>query len=94
MRGYLGGPGGNRQRNKRHRDGNRGGGGQGGGNVNGNKVYGRWPGLQPNQLDSGDLAVTTDYRQVLSEILAKRRGETNLASVFPTVTYAPLGIVN
>ena len=37
MRGYLGGPGGNRQRNKRNRDGNRGGGGGGNrDNVNGN----------------------------------------------------------
>jgi transcription termination factor Rho len=35
VRGYLGGPGQNRQRGKRHRDGNRGGGG-GNGNVNGN----------------------------------------------------------
>lgn len=64
-----------------------------GGNVNGGRVYGRWPGLKPAALRSGDLAVTTDYRLVLSEILAKRRGETTLSAVFPTVPYHPLGIV-
>jgi len=64
-----------------------------GGNVNGGKVYGRWPGLKPAQLRSGDLAVTTDYRRVLQEILAKRRGEITPRAVFPTVAYSPLGIV-
>jgi len=64
------------------------------GNVNGGKIYGVWPGLAANQLDTGDLAVTTDYRQVLAEILVKRHGETKLATVFPTVTYAPLGLFN
>lgn len=64
-----------------------------GGNVNGGQVYGRWPGLQPKDLRSGDLAVSTDYRQVLSEILAKRRGETTLGAVFPTVNYQPLGLI-
>ena len=63
------------------------------GNVNGGKIYGDWPGLAPTELNNGDLAVTTDYRQVLSEILVKRHGETNLDAVFPTVQYAPLGIM-
>lgn len=65
-----------------------------GGNVNGGRVYGHWPGLAPAQLDSGDFAVTTDYRQVLAEILVKRHGEQKLGAVFPTVAYAPLGILN
>jgi len=64
-----------------------------GGNVNGGKLYGNWPGLAPSQLTTGDLTVTTDYRQVLSEILVKRHAETKLATVFPTVQYNPLGIV-
>ncbi|HEY6181305.1 MAG TPA: DUF1501 domain-containing protein, partial [Terriglobales bacterium] len=39
-----------------------------GGPVKGGKVYGRWPGLDPSQLYEGrDLAVTTDFRRVLSE---------------------------
>jgi uncharacterized protein (DUF1501 family) len=65
-----------------------------GGGVNGGKIYGSWPGLAAAQLDQGDLKVTTDYRQVLAEILVKRHGETSLGSVFPTLQYAPLGIMS
>jgi uncharacterized protein (DUF1501 family) len=55
-----------------------------GGDVRGGKLYGRWPGLTTEQLDEGvDLAVTTDYRQVLSEVLQYCTGQTN-ASVFPS----------
>ncbi len=64
-----------------------------GGNVNGGKLYGNWPGLAASALTSGDLTVTTDYRQVLSEILVNRHTEKNLAAVFPSVKYAPLGII-
>lgn len=64
-----------------------------GGNVNGGRVFGRWPGLAANQLDSGDFAITTDYRQVLAEILVKRHAETKLNTVFPSLTYAPLGLI-
>jgi uncharacterized protein (DUF1501 family) len=66
-----------------------------GGNVNGGAVYGAWPGLRPEQLyQQQDLAVTTDYRQVLSEILIRRCGNPNLSQVFPGYTgYKPLGIV-
>ncbi len=64
-----------------------------GGSVNGGKIYGKWPGLKPADLHAGDLAVTTDYRQVLQEILVKRRGETTPKAVFPTLAYDPIGIV-
>jgi uncharacterized protein (DUF1501 family) len=64
-----------------------------GAGVNGGQIYGTWPGLQASALDGGDLAVTTDYRQVLSEVIAKRHGESALNNVFPTVTYKPLGII-
>ena len=41
-----------------------------GGGINGGKVYGPWPGLAPHQLAGpGDLRITTDYRQILSEVL-------------------------
>jgi uncharacterized protein (DUF1501 family) len=64
-----------------------------GGTVNGGKIYGSWPGLAANQLANGDLRVTTDYRRVLGELLAKRQGQTRISSVFPTVKYNPMGIV-
>src|SRR4051794_21073696 len=45
-----------------------------GGGIRGGRVYGRWPGLGPKQLDDGDLAVTTDYRDVLGELVHRRLG--------------------
>src|ERR1700678_4612919 len=55
-----------------------------GGSVKGGKVYGRWPGLNNEQLNEGrDLAVTTDFRQVLGEAVAKTIGASNLDMVFP-----------
>jgi uncharacterized protein (DUF1501 family) len=55
-----------------------------GGQVKGGKVYGRWPGLANEQLNEGrDLAVTTDFRQVLGEAVVKTLGATNLDLVFP-----------
>ncbi len=55
-----------------------------GGNVKGGQVYGRWPGLEDHQLNEGrDLAVTTDFRQVLGETVAKTLGANNLEMVFP-----------
>ena len=55
-----------------------------GGPVKGGKVYGRWPGLAPEQLYEGrDLAVTTDFRQVLSEAVSRHLGNNNLEKVFP-----------
>ena len=65
-----------------------------GGGVNGGQVYGAWPGLHNDQLyDHADLAITTDYRQVLSELLTRRMGEANIANVFPGFALAgELGI--
>jgi uncharacterized protein (DUF1501 family) len=55
-----------------------------GGSVKGGKVYGRWPGLADHQLNEGrDLAVTTDFRQVLGEAVTKSIGASNLDLVFP-----------
>ncbi len=58
-------------------------------------VHGTFPGLATEQLyDNADLAVTTDFRRVLSEILIRRMGNSNLGAVFPGYSsYAPLGIV-
>lgn len=58
-----------------------------GGGINGGKVHGTWPGLAEGQLvDPGDLAVTTDFRTVLAEVLARRLGSTQLGEVFPGFT--------
>jgi uncharacterized protein (DUF1501 family) len=55
-----------------------------GGPVKGGKVYGQWPGLEQSQLYEGrDLAVTTDFRRVLGEAVAKHLGNSRLEQVFP-----------
>jgi uncharacterized protein (DUF1501 family) len=55
-----------------------------GGPVKGGKVYGRWPGLDQSQLYEGrDLAVTTDFRLVLSEVVSQYLGNKDLRTVFP-----------
>jgi uncharacterized protein (DUF1501 family) len=61
-----------------------------GGGLNGGQVHGPWPGLADAALDQGDLAGTTDYRNVLAEILVKRLGVPSgqLSTVFPGLTVA------
>ncbi|NEX61063.1 DUF1501 domain-containing protein [Noviherbaspirillum galbum] len=57
-----------------------------GGSLAGGRVLGEWPGLHPSRLYEGrDLAVTTDYRNVLGEVLRShlRVQETAAANVFP-----------
>ena len=55
-----------------------------GGPVKGGRVYGKWPGLGPGQLNEGrDLALTTDFRSVLGEVLSTHLGSKNLQTVFP-----------
>jgi uncharacterized protein (DUF1501 family) len=67
-----------------------------GGKVRGGKVYGQWPGLAPGDLyGPGDLAITTDYRTILKEILRKRMGNKKVGKVFPKYkAEAELGIVS
>jgi uncharacterized protein (DUF1501 family) len=66
-----------------------------GGSVNGGKVYGKWPGLEQEQLFEGrDLAVTTDFRDVLGELLTAHLGQKNLGQVFPGYEVGkPLGLL-
>lgn len=55
-----------------------------GGDVKGGKVHGRWPGLEPEQLNEGrDLALTTDFRAVFSEVAFKHLGASSFDKVFP-----------
>ncbi|MCB9461496.1 MAG: DUF1501 domain-containing protein [Anaerolineaceae bacterium] len=64
-----------------------------GGSVNGGRVYADWPTLAPSALADGDLAITTDYRNVLAEIISKRLKNDDLGYIFPNHTVNPLGIV-
>ena len=58
-----------------------------GGSVKGRKVYGKWPGLEQEQLNEGrDLALTTDFRSVFSEVAFKHLGAANMKAVFPGFT--------
>jgi uncharacterized protein (DUF1501 family) len=55
-----------------------------GGDVKGHKVHGKWPGLEPEQLNEGrDLALTTDFRSVFSEVAFKHLGAAKMEAVFP-----------
>jgi uncharacterized protein (DUF1501 family) len=65
----------------------------GGHGIAGGKIHGRWPGLSPEALDGpGDLKVTTDYRNVLGEILSDRAGNPNVSAVFPELAFTPAGV--
>ena len=65
-----------------------------GGPVRGGKIYGRWPGLEPEQLfENRDLAVTTDFRDVLGELVSRHLGQP-IDSVFPGYKSGePLGLI-
>jgi uncharacterized protein (DUF1501 family) len=55
-----------------------------GGSVRGGKIYGDWPGLEPEQLYQGrDLALTTDFRDVVGRLLVGHLGAGDLEQVFP-----------
>ncbi len=58
-----------------------------GGDVKGHKVHGKWPGLEVEQLNEGrDLALTTDFRSVFSEVAFKHLGAARMDAVFPGFT--------
>jgi uncharacterized protein (DUF1501 family) len=55
-----------------------------GGSVKGQNVYGKWPGLEREQLYEGrDLALTTDFRSVFAEVASKQLGAASLEKIFP-----------
>lgn len=61
-----------------------------GGDVNGGRVYGDWPGLAPEQLyENRDLNLTTDFRDVLGEVVYAHLGNRNLPGVFPGYSGSP-----
>ena len=61
--------------------------------VNGGQVRADWPGLTVDDLDQGDLAITTDYRDVVGEILKKRLGIVDLAPILPFHTFVDHGFL-
>jgi uncharacterized protein (DUF1501 family) len=65
-----------------------------GGAVKGGKVYGKWPGLEKEQLyEERDLALTTDFRDVLGELVSHHMGNPTLNGVFPGYNPKFLGLV-
>ncbi len=61
-----------------------------GGPVKGGKVYGKWPGLRPDELNEGrDLALTTDFRDVFAEVMSRHVGARDIASIFPGFSVSP-----
>jgi len=65
-----------------------------GGDVKGGKVHGKWPGLEREQLyEQRDLALTTDFRDVLGELVARHIGNPAVKGVFPGYDPKFLGLV-
>ncbi|MGP8246712.1 MAG: DUF1501 domain-containing protein [Bryobacteraceae bacterium] len=65
-----------------------------GGGIQGGKVYGQWPGLEKSQLYEGrDLALTTDFRDVLGELVVRHMGTPSVAEIFPGYNPRFLGLV-
>ncbi|MFA9231869.1 MAG: DUF1501 domain-containing protein [Microgenomates group bacterium] len=61
--------------------------------AKGGRMVGRWPGLSNDVLEEGaDLAVVTDYRAVLSELLSGHMKLDDPTKVFGGISAAPLGI--
>lgn len=57
-------------------------------------VIGPWPGLAPEQLhEKRDLLHTTDFRDVLSEIVRKHLGNPHLPAVLPGHDFRPVGLI-
>ncbi|MGF1505169.1 MAG: DUF1501 domain-containing protein [Anaerolineae bacterium] len=62
------------------------------GSLQADPVVADWPGLDLENLDDGDLSITTDYRDVLSEIIRLRLNNPGVADVFPDFEPAPVGL--
>ncbi len=62
-----------------------------GAGVVGGQVHGVWPGLGQANLVDGDLAVTRDYRSVLTEVVKARFPSVDSTQVFPGFTPETVG---
>ena len=57
-------------------------------------VHGDWPGLAGEKLwEERDLAVATDYRHVLHEVVGAHLGRAPSADTFPEFQARPLGLI-
>lgn len=57
-------------------------------------VNARWPGLVGEQLHEGrDLLHTTDFRDVLGEVVAAHLGNEHLKTILPQHQFRPVGLV-
>jgi uncharacterized protein (DUF1501 family) len=66
-----------------------------GGGIQGGRVHGKWPGLAADQLvGPGDLAVTTDYRDVLGEVCVRRLGNAAVEEIFPGHVFRPINVTS
>ena len=63
-----------------------------GAGVRGGRYVANWPGLGPSALEDGDLQVTTDYRDVLGEVVRSRFPGISLPALFPGYTTKSVGI--
>lgn len=64
-----------------------------GGGTKGGQVFSDWPSLSPEALVDGDLAITTDYRDVLAEVVRGRLKNDALNEVFPGYEAKAIGLV-
>ncbi|MBI4556273.1 MAG: DUF1501 domain-containing protein [Candidatus Hydrogenedentes bacterium] len=59
--------------------------------IHGGRVFSKWMGLNPEQLEPpGDVPVAYNYRDVLAPLLQKMSGMTDFRHVFPDFTVSPL----
>lgn len=64
-----------------------------GAGVKDGQMLGEWPGLKNDALDDrADLAITTDYRHVLAEVMGQHMVAENIATLFPGFAAEPLGL--
>lgn len=64
-----------------------------GAGIKGRQMAGRWPGLANDALDDrADLAITTDYRHVLAEVMHRHMGVGDMQPLFPDFSPKPLGL--
>lgn len=59
------------------------------------QVLADWPGLEKDQLqDKRDLKHTTDFRDVLAEVVTLHLGNPLLEKILPTHTFKPVGLLS